>query len=198
MSTPENTATRDPLLHLMGAMSDGSSGYITGMEADGQRQVVHGDVLPTKALAVERPADEWLTERGFKLGEQVEGDPLFRHVTLPDGWTRKGTSHAMHSHILDERGLPVVGIFYKAAFYDRDAHWAPVNPGHQIAGEFVYGEADAVPWDVMTDDECESAVAVLRDYTPDGRLAKYADKPRIDRAVGELERIGVPQVASDR
>jgi hypothetical protein len=118
----ENTTHRDPMFHLLGAMSEGTSRYIEGMEADGQRQVVNSTDLPTKFndynLDDPKAAYQAL---GFKLGEPHSSDPLFRSATLPDGWKREGSDHAMWSYIVDELGRRRVAIFYKAAFYDRDA-----------------------------------------------------------------------------
>jgi hypothetical protein len=114
----ENTGQRDDMLHLLGAMSDGASGYITGMEADGQRQLVNSDRLPTQ---VSFGSDADFEALGFVFGEPDRNDPLFRSATLPDGWKREGSDHSMWSYIVDEQGRRRVSIFYKAAFYDRDA-----------------------------------------------------------------------------
>lgn len=46
---------------------------------------------------------------------------MFCPATLPPGWTRKGSEHALWSHLLDEHGRRRAAIFYKAAFYDRSA-----------------------------------------------------------------------------
>lgn len=112
----ENTGKRDPLLHLLGAMSDGTSDYITGMEADGQRQLVNSDRLPVRS-----GGDDAYLKLGFTFGDPDASDPLFRPATLPPGWKREGSDHSMWSYIVDEQGRKRVGIFYKAAFYDRDA-----------------------------------------------------------------------------
>lgn len=110
----ENTGNRDPLLHLLGAMSEGTDKYITGMEAAGQQQVVNSALLPTKG-------SEDLAALGFTLGEVQDGDPLFREVTLPDGWRKEASDHDMWSHVVDPLGRKRVAVFYKAAFYDRKA-----------------------------------------------------------------------------
>lgn len=112
--TIENTADRDPIIHILGAMSDGTSGYIEGMEAAGQRQLVSSDVLPTS-----RGKDDEFIALGFTFGDRV--DDLFRKATLPPGWARRPSDHSMWSYIVDEKGNDRVAVFYKAAFYDRDA-----------------------------------------------------------------------------
>ena len=112
----ENTSKRDPLLHPLGAMSEGSSDYITRLEADGQQQLVNSDRLP-----VNSDGDAAYLDLGFTFGEPDPSDPLFRPATLPQGWRREGSDHSMWSYIVDETGRKRVAIFYKAAFYDRDA-----------------------------------------------------------------------------
>ena len=83
----EDTSKRDVGTHLAGALTEGTSGYITGMEAQGQRDVLFSDLIPT------RGADE-LVALGFVLGDVVDGDPLFRYrmtghsrtvIVAPDG-----------------------------------------------------------------------------------------------------------------
>lgn len=58
----------------------------------------------------------------IKWGKR-DSDPgaLFREATLPEGWTKKGTSHDMWSHLVDEKGRKRAEIFYKSAFWDPDA-----------------------------------------------------------------------------
>ena len=56
---------------------------------------------------------------GVEFGDAV--DPLFRTAVLPHGWKLKPTDHAMWSKLVDERGRTRASMFYKAAFYDRDA-----------------------------------------------------------------------------
>ena len=94
----------------------GSSSRIEAMEAEGQRQLLESTDLPTKGSN-----DPEFLRLGFTFGEPHQHDPMFRPATLPKGWTREGTDHAMHSKILDELGRERVSVFYKAAFYDRRA-----------------------------------------------------------------------------
>lgn len=116
MTGPENTTQRDPMIHLLGSMSDGTSGYIEGMEAAGQQQLVHSDSLPTEA-----DGDESYLALGFSFGPADAGDSLFRPATLPSGWKKTGSDHSMWSYVVDDLGRRRVAIFYKAAFYDRNA-----------------------------------------------------------------------------
>lgn len=57
---------------------------------------------------------------GIEFGNGV--DKIFIEATLPDGWKIVPTSHAMWSDLVDDKGQKRAGIFYKAAFYDYNAH----------------------------------------------------------------------------
>lgn len=57
----------------------------------------------------------------MKFGPRLQGDPLFCHAELPAGWHKEATDHSMWSNLVDDKGRIRAKIFYKAAFYDRDA-----------------------------------------------------------------------------
>lgn len=167
---PENTSERDPIVHLMGAMSDGGMGdYITGMEKQGQTQLLRSQQMPKEA-----PWDA-LEALGFVKGD--DADDLFVICKLPDGWEREGSDHAMWSYIKDERGIRRVSVFYKAAFYDRSAHAGLVDPGYDAATKVVYGDDEpALPeqWSLFTEGERESFWGRLEE-----ELQKCHDHPSI-------------------
>lgn len=131
----ENTSERDPLLHLLGMMDGDTTNYITSMESQGQRQLVNSTSLPTEILHC---AEADITALGITLGPVNTGDPLFREATLPEGWSKKTTDHAMWSKVVDEHGRPRLSIFYKAAFYDRKAHMS-VETVYSYAGALIDG-----------------------------------------------------------
>lgn len=58
-----------------------------------------------------------------RMGIKIIGcaDDMFYNVVLPDGWEIKATEHTMWNEVLDDKGRKRMTIFYKAAFYDRDA-----------------------------------------------------------------------------
>jgi hypothetical protein len=120
----EDTAGRDPLLHLAGAWG-GTGRYIEEMEQQGQHQLVHSDRLPTR---LNFSKEEDFLAAGFTFGEPDPQDPLFRPATLPEGWKREGSDHSMWSYIVDDKGRQRVRVFYKAAWYDRDAFMSLVSP----------------------------------------------------------------------
>jgi hypothetical protein len=94
------------------------SASIEDMEARGQRELVR----QTETLPAEGSESPWWAKMGVVFGEPVEGDTLFRRVTLPKGWHLQPTGHAMWSELFDEKNRKRAGVFYKAAFYDRKAH----------------------------------------------------------------------------
>ena len=183
MPAPRDTSRLSPAEHLEGILAAGSGpDYIVAQEAAGQRELVESSVLPINTFGT----DDQFVALGFTFGDHVDG--LFRNATLPAGWTRVGTSHDMWSKILDERGVERVGVFYKAAFYDRRAHMSIVRVGQSLGSAFVYDGTEP-PWDVLTDKEKADFVAHLTDY-----VAKAEQYPTIyvdgDRARGRLAEIG--------
>lgn len=126
-------------------------GAIEWQERRGQQEMVDSTVLPDpddfgptmRFVDPNEPAPNYrgpFEALGIIFGEAVEGDPLFVHVTLPTGWTREGTEHAMWSKVLDDRGEARISVGYKAAFYDR---WANM---HVIALCACSHSQDAHPW----------------------------------------------------
>jgi len=108
------------------AMAIGTDATIEAMEADGQRQLVASELLPTDCNTAAFEA------AGFTFGDPVPDDDLFRAATLPPGWTRHATDHPMWSHIRDEHGRHRAAVFYKAAFYDRRAFMRLLGPEEYV------------------------------------------------------------------
>jgi hypothetical protein len=125
MRDPANAA-----LFLLGQLASANPGdptnAIMAMEAQGQRELVQSDRLPTQVHS--DGGDEAFLALGFTFGEPDPRDPLFRPATLPPGWKREPTDHSMWSRIVDELGRERVAIFYKAAFYDRKADMSLTTP----------------------------------------------------------------------
>lgn len=57
---------------------------------------------------------------GIQFGKTV--DRVFIEAALPDGWKIVPTSHSMWSDLVDDKGRKRAAIFFKAAFYDYNAH----------------------------------------------------------------------------
>lgn len=161
----ENTSDpRNRDLHALGLLAMGTEDYITGMEAAGQAQIVRSDRMPTSRQGA---AKEW-AELGFTFGDPDPADPLFCPATLPDGWTREGSDHNMWSSICDQRGLRRVAVFYKAAFYDRDAAAHIIDVGADAARQAIYGDGPIdIPWHLFTEDEIAAAGAAAVQYIVD-------------------------------
>ena len=99
------------------------SDVILMQEAAGQATFVNSTTLPKEGLtepgimATRKP----FVPEGLIVKD--EHDDLFVNVELPAGWVKKANpGHSMWSSLLDEQGRCRAGIFYKAAFYDRNAH----------------------------------------------------------------------------
>lgn len=137
-SGPTDTSKIDPLLLLIDAMAatdrtGDPSAFIKDMEERGQHEVVASTAIPTDRGD---PDEEW-EALGFTF-DVVHDDAMFQECTLPDGWKREGSGHSMWSYIVDERGVRRVGIFYKAAFYDRRASADLCNVGRSLVSSFTY------------------------------------------------------------
>jgi hypothetical protein len=103
---------------LGGGMTGGQA--IEAAEKRGQAEACRTEALPVKGTSgADRENWEAL---GFVFGERPEGEDLFVNVTFPEGWELKRTDHSMWNNLLDAKGRNRAGMFYKAAFYDRDAH----------------------------------------------------------------------------
>ena len=169
----EDTTKRDPMGKLFGAMD------VEGMEAAGGRQFTNdAELMPAHG-----PWDE-LVKLGFAKPEATD-DALFVRTRLPEGWSKRMLDDPRGGQILDERGLPRVGTFYKAAFYDRKADCHLISPGWHAAIHGIYGD-DPVGqphgWDVMTEDEREDYLGGLREYLDDAKEHPniYGDRvPRV-------------------
>jgi len=128
-----NTAAQSALDKLVASIN------IPAQEREGQAELVASSLLP---LDLHRRESDFAA-LGFVFHGPVEDDPLFQRVTLPPGWQREGTSHAMWSYITDEQGRRRVALFYKAAFYDRGAH-ASLEPRFTVTAR--EGDDDPTYW----------------------------------------------------
>jgi hypothetical protein len=136
---------------------------IGAQERAGQRQLVHSDRLPTD---LHTPREEF-EALGFTFGEPDEHDPMFAPATLPEGWKREGSDHAMWSYIVDEHGRRRVSIFYKAAWYDRSAHMGLASV-YGYVGECAYDNKPLTTDDTWATREAVHAACLAR--------AKYAEE----------------------
>jgi hypothetical protein len=87
---------------------------IDAQEKRGQKSLAQNEQLP-----IDGSESEAAKASPISWGKKVDG--LFREATLPSGWKKSPTSHAMWTDLLDSRGCPRASIFWKAAFYDQNA-----------------------------------------------------------------------------
>lgn len=138
---PANTqkeTKEHPLLMIGASMGSGGPGQaVEEQEAAGQGSFVGSDTLPadvrgdTKAI---------LEAAGVKFLGEVEGDAKFQYVELPEGWKKVATDHSLWSHLYDERWRKRAAMFYKAAFYDRDAF---IRAECRYSVDYDYDRAEA-------------------------------------------------------
>lgn len=172
-TSPRNT-TADAKQHPEVMLVDMAfGGGVEAQEKRGQQELLQATTLPTDVSNKEK-----FLELGFKFGQPLEEDRLFCEATLPEGWTREGTEHSMWTTINDERGIPRVAIFYKAAFYDRAAFMRLENVGKKLTSLFIYSDKPAEPdlSKAYTADELSDALVEAEGYIRKGEESEhYAD-----------------------
>ena len=121
------------------ALVAATPGGIEAQEKQGQTALVSSfNRLPFDGMARFWPALEAL---GF-TNQGLVKDDIFVNITAPEGWTIAPTDHSMWSDIKDAEGRKRGGVFYKAAFYDRSAHFS-LMLRYTLATD--YGDTDGVP-----------------------------------------------------
>ena len=108
------TNTANAECHPEWAMG-GNPRAIEAQEARGQKELVESSQLPTNGLS------EIACRLGIEVLRESPGDKLFSDVKVPTGWRVNPTEHSMWSELVDDNGITRAMIFYRAAFYDRDA-----------------------------------------------------------------------------
>lgn len=116
----------------LNALIAATPGGIERQEKAGQEALLASDRMPAEM----RPGREAFEKVGFRWGAII--DDLFVSATLPAGWVRRGSDHAMWSYIDDDKGRERVRIFYKAAFYDRSAS---ASLSGRISTQMLYGDS---------------------------------------------------------
>lgn len=99
-------------------IADKAPDAIERQEAQGQQELVNSEQLPVKCSPVLKAK---LQYAGVVFDSVTPDDALFCLAILPKGWKKQPTDHSMWSALVDDKGQKQAMIFYKAAFYDRDA-----------------------------------------------------------------------------
>ena len=124
----------------------GNPTAIEKQEADGQKQFVESLQLPLKTNSPRKTNTvEQYQKMGIKTLVPSKGDDLFIGVTLPKGWKKEETDHSMWSNLLDDKGRIRATIFYKAAFYDREA-FINFEPRYINTSEYLGDENCELPY----------------------------------------------------
>jgi len=115
--------TESNLFFMESLLTGDVSKAIENQEKRGQSALVNSSKLPIKyGRGDVKDTVEYLNKLkaiGIKVIE--DKDDLFMEVELPTGWSLKRTDHSMWSNLVDNKGRERASIFYKSAFYDRDA-----------------------------------------------------------------------------
>ena len=133
-------------------------GGIEAQEKQGQLVLAENEMLPIEGTS--KPEERAAFERlGFVFGDvEPEQRPIFVACKFPKGWKKVPTEHSMWSQLVDDQGRERAMIFYKAAFYDRNAHMS-------LEGRFSVG-ARYTPEDKPTHiqievrDKCKASEAI--------------------------------------
>lgn len=102
-----------------------SKDYFLGVkyrEAECTLSFFNSDCLPTE---MEDNLKEFLEAKGVKFLYEVENDPLFIYVELPEGWRRELTDNHLWIDLVDSESTVQAKIFFKGSFHDRKAFMIP-------------------------------------------------------------------------
>lgn len=118
-------------------LGGGNPTAIEKQESEGQEEMVNSMQLPIKCNNIDMSnATGFYQEIGIKIFSVSESDNLFVDVILPEGWKKIVTDHSMWSDLVDNKWRKRASIFYKAAFYDRDA-FINIFPRYKVSNLFV-------------------------------------------------------------
>jgi hypothetical protein len=113
-----------------------TEGGIAKQEKEGQTSLGGFDRLPVSSFSNRHHLEAF----GFVVHDPI--DDLFTSVTPPSGWTLKATDHSMWSTLYDDLGRKRGAVFYKAAFYDRNATLR-LDSRHRIERAYFPGSDDS-------------------------------------------------------
>lgn len=164
METVTNTANNTRVDWLFG----GNPNAIEAQEARGQQELVNSSQLPVKVNSrLERSIKEQYALMGIKVIDYSKGDTMFYDAELPQGWKKVATDHDMWSKLLDDRGRKRASIFYKAAFYDRDA-FINFNSRYVCSQNFTdkrSEEGNSIYTDTVVDNQTGTILFETKEHT---------------------------------
>lgn len=129
--------------HMGNLLASMLPGGIEAQEAAGQRELTaHADRLPVEGT-ISRPElrAQW-ESAGFVFGTPIpepsqRNREVFIACTFPAGWKLKPTEHSMWSDLIDAAGRKRAAVFFKAAFYDYNAHTFGLEPRYSVGGTYT-------------------------------------------------------------
>lgn len=137
---------------LENAIIASTPGGIEAQEAREQKRLVASTMLP-KEVGYDNTREQF-EAIGIVFGKDV--DDLFVECVIPAGWTKRPTEHSMWSELVDDKGRVRAQIFYKGAFYDRNAHIS-------LSRRFAYGIEPEGGWDNECNRETVSRYVLVKD-----------------------------------
>ena len=118
--------------------------FLCALEKDGiERQESHEQTKLVNSFDLPKRCDNWAKLEAWGIVRGEETDPLFLSATLPKGWKKVATDHSMWSHLIDQDGLIRASIFYKGAFYDRDAHINVTENRYHVSRNYDIKDGEA-------------------------------------------------------
>lgn len=141
---------------------------IEEQEKRGQDELCNSCQLPTKlSSTLSIAAEEYYEALGIKVLRESKGDKLFYDVVMPKDWSIQHTEHSMWSNLVDNKNRIRATIFYKAAFYDRDAYIIQQN-FVQVEKDFIKDDAQ---YACYSDRRC-----VLKVVNANGEILKQSNE----------------------
>ena len=136
-------------------------GITNSMEWEERQEIVNRNNIEYTKQQYER--------MGIKIIEEY--DDLFYSVELPEGWEIKGTDHSLWSTVTDDKGRKRISVFYKGAFYDREAfsnflqrYSFVILPFDNYKSEASYEERKFKPWRLFMTD-CGDRGKLIKEVT---------------------------------
>lgn len=164
-----NREDLDALEMFLRTMS-GESNVLEHMEKEGQQRAVNNTMVAKKMF----PSKKKWEELGFTFTD-IPGDNLLCNATLPEGWKLEATDHSMWNSFIDEQGRERGSMFYKAAFYDRDAHMQLYNR-YKVIKDYLDDHVTTEVYFGNPEEKLFVAGQIHKDYSSQESIDAYFDE----------------------
>ena len=166
MSNREDLDAIEMFLRTM----SGESNVLEHMEKEGQKRAVNNTMVAKKMF----PSRKKWEELGFTFTD-IPGDNLLCNATLPEGWKLEATDHSMWNNFIDEQGRERGSMFYKAAFYDRDAHMQLYNR-YKVIKDYLDDHVTTEVYFGNPEEKLFVAGQIHKDYSSQESIDAYFDE----------------------